>query len=138
MSAPKITVEVLVNTSIDKTWQYWTGAEHITHWNFASDDWHCPYAENDAKTGGKFKSTMAAKDGSMSFDFEGVYDEVIPQKKISYTLPDGRQVLVLFEIENKQTKVTETFDPEAINSLELQKDGWQAILTNFKKYAERL
>jgi uncharacterized protein YndB with AHSA1/START domain len=136
MAKPKITVETTVSAPIDKAWKYWTSPEHITKWNFASDDWHCPHAENDARTGGKFKSTMASKDGKMSFDFEGIYDEVIDKKKISYSMEDGREVSVDFLDLNGKTKITETFDPEEVNSMELQKSGWQSILDNYKKHIE--
>lgn len=133
-----ITVETNVNAPIAKVWESWTLPQHITKWNQASDDWHTPYAENDCRTGGKFKSTMAAKDGSVSFDFEGVYSFVIPQERIEYAMADGRTVKVIFQGNGNQTKVTETFDPESENSLELQRGGWQAILNSFKKYTEGL
>ncbi len=134
MSTSKITVETTLNTELDKVWNYWTSPEHIVNWNFASDDWHCPKATNDIRTGGKFSSTMASKDGKMSFDFEGIYDEVIEHKKIAYSLEDGRQVLVTFENQNGKTTVTEQFDPENIHPEDFQKAGWQSILNNFKKY----
>lgn len=40
------------------------------------------------------------------------------------------------EILNKTIITVETFEAETTNSIELQKEGWQAILDNFKKYAE--
>lgn len=79
---------------------------------------------------------MEAKDGSFGFDFEAIYDEVIENKKISYTMTDGRQATITFENLGKDTLVTTTFDPEDQNPLEMQKDGWQAILNNFKAYVE--
>jgi uncharacterized protein YndB with AHSA1/START domain len=112
MTDQAITIKTLVNVDIKKAWDFWTSPEHIMKWNFASDDWHCPKATNDPVTGGKFSSTMAAKDRSMSFDFEGTYDEVIQQRSIAYTLADGREVNVLFESKDNGTLVTETFDPE--------------------------
>ncbi len=136
MSTSKITIETNVNADLKKAWDYWTLPEHIVNWNFASDDWHCPKAENDPRTGGKFKATMASKDGKMSFDFEGIYDEVIDQQKISYSMSDGRQVHISFEKNGDATKVTEVFDPENQNSEEMQRSGWQSILNNFKKYVE--
>jgi uncharacterized protein YndB with AHSA1/START domain len=85
---------------------------------------------------GKFKTTMAAKDGSFSFDFEGVYTKVQPNKLIEYTMSDGRKVKVIFSGSENETKITETFDPETENPVDMQRDGWQAILNNFKKYTE--
>ena len=137
MKQPKITVETTVSADINKVWTYWTQPEHIMNWNFASDDWHCPSAENDPVTGGRFRSTMAAKDGSMSFEFEGTYDEVIDQKKIAYAMPDGREVTVEFEDLGNAVKVTESFDPEQSNPEEMQRGGWQTILDNFKSYTEK-
>ncbi|MBN8678134.1 MAG: SRPBCC family protein [Chitinophagales bacterium] len=131
-----ITVQALVNAPLEKAWACWTDPAHITQWNHASDDWHCPKATNDPRTCGKFSATMAARDGSMSFDFEGTYDEVIPMEKLSYQMPDGRKVLVTFAEEGSGTVVTETFDPEDMNPLEMQRAGWQAILDNYKKHTE--
>jgi uncharacterized protein YndB with AHSA1/START domain len=133
-----ITVETVVNAPIAKVWDSWTLPQHITKWNQASDDWHTPYAENDLRTGGKFKSTMAAKDGSVSFDFEGTYSLVTTHQRIEYFLADGRTVKIIFQANGNETKVTETFDPEGENPIELQRGGWQAILNSFKKYTEGL
>lgn len=131
-----ITVKSNIDAPIIKIWEYWTSPEHITKWNTASEDWHTPYAENDLRTGGKFKSTMAAKDGSMSFDFEGEYSLVEPNKTIKYTMPDGRKVEVYFCEISGGIEITESFDPENQNPEEMQQEGWQAILDNFKKYVE--
>lgn len=136
MDTTKVTIETTVNADTKKVWDYYSAPEHITKWNFASDDWHCPGAENDLKVGGKFKSRMEAKDGSFGFEFEGIYDEVLDHKKIAYTMPDSRQVTTNFENLNDKTKVTTTFDAEKENSVEMQRAGWQSILNNFKKYVE--
>lgn len=136
MENKAITVESTLNVPLEKAWEYWNKPEHITNWCQASDDWHAPYAENDLRTGGKFKTTMAAKDGSTSFDFEGTYDHVEEPNRIEYTMSDGRKVSVFFTGEGGSTKVTETFDPESLHSREMQQAGWQAILDNFKKYTE--
>lgn len=136
MSTTKISIVATIAANPQKAWEYWTLPKHITKWNFASPDWHCPSAENDLRVGGKLKSRMEAKDGSFGFDFEGTYDEVIDQKKISYIMDDGRQAITLFENVDGKTKVTTTFDAEGTHSVEMQKDGWQAILDNFKNYVE--
>ena len=133
-----ITVEALVKAPIEKVWSSWTEPKHITKWNQASDDWHSPHAENDLRTDGKFKTTMAAKDGSMSFDFEGVYTNVQQHIVIEYAMADGRKVSVVFSQNGNQTKVVETFDPENENPIEMQRGGWQAILDSFKKYTEAI
>ena len=131
-----ITVNAEINAPVEKVWNYWTSPEHIVHWNFASDDWHCPSAENDLCVGGKFNSVMAAKDGSFSFDFWGVYDEVVQNKTIKYTLGDNRKVKITFTDHGDKSTVTESFEAENENTVELQQTGWQAILNNFKKYTE--
>lgn len=133
-----ITVQATVNAPVKKVWESWSEPKHITKWCQASDDWHAPKAENDLRTGGKFVTTMAARDGSVSFDFGGVYSNVKPNSLIEYVMEDGRKVKITFEALGDKTKVTETFDPESENSIELQRDGWQAILNNFKKYTESL
>jgi uncharacterized protein YndB with AHSA1/START domain len=131
-----ITVEALVKAPIEKVWKFWSEPQHITQWCAASDDWHAPYAENDLKTNGTFKTTMAAIDGSFSFDFGGVYTNVIPNKVIAYTMNDGRKASILFSANGRETKITETFEAENENPIEMQRGGWQAILNNFKNYAE--
>lgn len=131
-----ITVETSINAPIEKVWNCWTLPEHITKWNHASDDWHCPAAENDLRPGGKFSYTMAAKDGSFSFDFSGVHTAITSQHNINTILDDGRKMEVTFEEKDGKTKVVESFEAEDINTIELQKGGWQAILDNFKKHTE--
>ncbi|MBK6635141.1 MAG: SRPBCC family protein [Chitinophagaceae bacterium] len=131
-----ITVETIVQAPVEKVWECWTKPEHITGWNNASDDWHTPRAENDLRVGGKFLSRMEARDGSMGFDFSGVYDEVKPNERIAYTLDDDRKVKIVFTGNDNETTVTETFEAEKENSVELQRGGWQSILDNFKKYTE--
>ena len=131
-----ITVATTIKSPIQNVWKLWTEPKHITHWCNASDDWYAPYAENDLRVDGKFKTTMAAKDGSVSFDFEGVYTSIQEHKLIEYTIYDGRKVKITFSGEGKETNVTETFEAENENPLEVQRGGWQAILDNFKKYTE--
>jgi uncharacterized protein YndB with AHSA1/START domain len=138
MSNTKITIEATINASVDTVWDGWTKPEHITKWNFASDDWHCPRASNDLRAGGKFNTRMEAKDGSFGFDFEGVYDEVIHHRRIAYTIADGRKVVTTFENQNGKTKVITIFEAETENAIELQQQGWQAILNNFARYAETI
>ncbi len=136
MSNTRITVGATIAAGTEKVWDAWTKPEHITKWNFAADDWHCPRAENDLRVGGKYSARMEAKDGSFGFDFEAIYDEVIDRKKITYTMPDGRQATTDFENLGDTTKVTTTFDAENENDIEMQKGGWQAILNSFKNYVE--
>ncbi len=131
-----ITIETSINAPLNVVWKCWTEPEHIIQWNNASDDWHTPHAENDLREGGKFVSRMEAKDGSIGFDFGGTYTTVINQKEIAYTMDDGRTVQIIFTDNDGITHVSETFDPETENSRELQQQGWQAILDNFKKHTE--
>jgi uncharacterized protein YndB with AHSA1/START domain len=136
MSATKVTVEATIAADRNKVWDYYTNPKHITKWNFASDDWHCPTAENDMKVGGKYSSRMEAKDGSWGFDFEAVYDEVLDNERFIYTIADGRKVSVDFQSLGNKTKVIVVFEAENQNPVEFQKGGWQAILDSFKKYTE--
>ena len=132
-----ITVETTIKAPIEKVWNLWTAPDHIMKWNNASDDWHTTKAENDLRTGGNFLSRMEAKDGSFGFDFGGVYDDVKNHEVISYTMGDGRKVKIDFSSEGDETRVVETFEAEGTNPLEMQRNGWQAILNNFKSYVER-
>ena len=131
-----ITVEATVNAPVTKVWSFWSEPKHIMQWCQASDDWHAPYADNDLKKGGTFKTTMAAKDGSFSFDFGGVYTIVEPYKVIAYEMTDGRKTKIVFTEKGNETHVSETFDAESENPVDMQRAGWQAILDNFKKYTE--
>ena len=136
-NSQEITVEVVVECGVAHAWQAFTDPQAVIHWNFASDDWCCPRAENDLKVGGTFTYRMEAKDGSMGFDFSGKYTEVSELERIRYALGDDREVLVEFRQEGDQTRVIETFTPETTFPPEYQKAGWQAILDNYKAYAEQ-
>lgn len=133
-----ITVSTIVQVPIEKAWEIWTTPQHITKWNHASDDWHTPHAEVDLQTGGHFLSRMESKDGAHGFDFRGMFTEVIPHEKIAYVMEDGREVSISFSSGETGTTVTESFTPENENTIELQQQGWQAIIDNYKKYAESL
>lgn len=133
----RITVEATVKAPVEKVWKFWITPEHIMKWNNASDDWHTTRATNDMKVGGRFLSRMEAKDGSFGFDFSGTYDEVITYERIAYTMDDGRIVIITFSgHDSNETRITETFEAESENPVDMQKDGWQAILNNFKTYVE--
>jgi uncharacterized protein YndB with AHSA1/START domain len=132
-----ITVSVKIDAPVEKVWNYFTQPEHIVNWNFANDDWHSPYAENDLTLNGLFKYTMAAKDGSFSFDFCGNYTQIETNKTIAYTMGDGRKAILHFTENDNKTEVVEMFEPEKENPEEMQQMGWQAILNNFKKYVEQ-
>ncbi len=136
MGTNKITVQAVISADTKKVWDYYADPKHITKWNFASDDWHCPSATNDLRVGGKSIARMEAKDGSAGFDFEAIYDEVIDGERFSYTIPDGRHVNVSFNKLGDKTEVVIIFDAETVNPEEMQRNGWQAILDNFKKYTE--
>ncbi|MCX6139660.1 MAG: SRPBCC domain-containing protein [Candidatus Kapabacteria bacterium] len=130
----EITVTSLVKSSIERVWECRTVPEHIIHWNAASDDWHCPAAVNDLRVGGRFCYTMAARDGSVSFDFEGEYTDVDVHQRICYSLGDARRIEICFTSTPDGILISETFDSENVNSADLQRAGWQAILDRFARY----
>lgn len=136
MDTSTITVQTDIHAPIEKVWELWTAPKHIVNWAFASDDWEASDAENDVRVDGRFKTVMSAKDKSSSFDFTGVYTAVQNHELLEYDMDDGRHVKIEFKKLPEGTKVIETFDPESINTEELQRSGWQAILDNFKKYTE--
>ena len=133
----KITVETVVQASLDKVWKAWNTPEDIIQWNAASDDWHTPRSSVDLRPGGKIWARMEARDGSMGFDFEGTYTSVIDREFIEFTMPDSRSVAVKFEEAHGAVKITETFDADNEYPIEMQREGWQSILENFKRYVER-
>ncbi|TGL44621.1 SRPBCC family protein [Leptospira perdikensis] len=136
MKPNQITVQSTISADNKKVWDYYTQPEHIIHWNFAADDWQCPWAKNDLRVGGKYSARMEAKDGSFGFEFEATYDNIVDQKSFTYTMEDGRKASVALETVGNKTEVTVKFDAEDQNPIEMQQGGWQAILDNFKKYVE--
>lgn len=132
----KVTIDTIVKAPIAKIWSMWNSAEHITKWNAASADWHTPKAENDFRIGGKCLSRMEAKDGSMGFDFEWTYTDIIEHKLIESVLADGRTVKVTLEETPDGVKIVQVFEAETENPVEMQQFGWQAILNSFKQYVE--
>lgn len=131
-----VTIAASIHAPIEKVWELWNTPEHVVQWNNASPDWHTPKAENDFREGGSFVYRMEAKDGSFGFDFGGVYDRVKQQEEVAYTLGDGRKVEIWFKADGDTTHIKEQFEAESMNPVELQQQGWQSILDNFKKYAE--
>ena len=131
-----LTVSTTIQAPVEKVWKYWTSPRHITQWNQASDDWHSPWALNNLRVGGTFTSRMEAKDGSAGFDFSGSYTTVEENRRIAYTMEDGRTVQVSFVASGPETTLTETFDADQTHPVDMQRAGWQAILDNFKRYVE--
>lgn len=132
----KITIETKVNAPLAAVWAAWVTPEDITQWNFAIDEWCCPSAEIDLQMGGSFNYRMEARDGSVGFDFGGVFTKVAPHESIHYKLGDGRNVMIEFQKTTDGVKVVEVFETEDENSAEQQRQGWQSILNNFKKHVE--
>lgn len=132
----KITVKTLIKADKQKVWDFYTKPDHITKWNFAIDTWQCTYASNDMKVGGKYIARMEAKDGSFGFDFEAIYNDIIDGELFTYTMSDNRVATIKFNDVSDKTEVTIVFDAESENPIEMQQQGWQLILDNFKKYTE--
>ena len=135
MQNEKITISAVISADRLKVWECYTNPEHITQWNFADPSWHCPTASNDLRVGGRYVARMEARDGSFGFDFEATYTDVAIGETITYEF-GGRYATISFACEDGQVTVTVTFDPETQNPIELQRNGWQAILDNFKSYTE--
>jgi uncharacterized protein YndB with AHSA1/START domain len=131
-----IVVSVEIAAPLEAVWQAYTTPEDITQWNAASDDWHTTAATVDLQAGGRFCSRMEAKDGSMGFDFEGEYTAVVPHERLAYRFGD-RTATVEFSPGPGGVTVTVSFDPETEHPIEMQRDGWQAILDNFARHVTR-
>lgn len=133
----QLTVTTEINKPVNDVWDFFSNPKHIVNWNFAHESWECPSAKNNLEAGGKLEVRMQAKDGSFGFDLIGIYDEVNENQSLKYHFEDGRKIEVIFEkLSENKTKITENFDPENQNPVDFQRDGWQAILDNFKIYAE--
>jgi len=135
MNNSQIKVQVIIEAKTKKVWTYYNQPNHIVNWNFADPSWHCPFAENNMQIGGIYKARMEAKDGSFGFDFEAVYTKISEGRSFTYEF-GGRTATVDFKEMGNQTEVIISFDPEEENPIEMQREGWQAILTNFKVYTE--
>ncbi len=132
----KITVERLIKADIGSVWKAWNNPDDIVQWNAASEDWHTTKASVDLREGGKFSARMEAKDGSVGFDFEGIFTRIVPEESLAYRMEDSREVSIAFSAERDGVRVTETFDAESENPPEMQRAGWQAILDNFARHVE--
>lgn len=132
----KINVSVRVARSIASVWQGWNDPASIMQWNAASEDWHTDASRVDLRVGGRFCHHMAARDGSLGFDFEGTFTAVEAPTLLRYVMDDGRSVTVYFKEEAGATLINEEFDAESEHSGEQQRAGWQSILNNFKRHME--
>lgn len=130
-----ITVETLVRAPITAVWKAWTTPEDIVRWNSASPGWHTTRASVDLRVGGAFSSRMEAKDGSMGFDFEGEYTQVVEQQLLEASF-GGRSLRVEFIPGEAGVTVRETFEAETTFSEEQQRQGWQAILDSFARHVQ--
>ena len=138
MPAQQISVTTTVTASPERAWALYTHPDAVTRWNFASDDWSCPSAIIDLRVGGAHKARMEAKDGSFGFDFEGTYTEIEAPHSLTLLLGDGRKSRTTFNPSAGGTIVETTFDADADTPIDMQRDGWQAILNNYRKLVEEL
>jgi uncharacterized protein YndB with AHSA1/START domain len=133
----RITVETGIKARVGTVWSAYTSPADITQWNAASDDWHTTKSTVDLRVGGEFSSRMEAKDGSFGFDFAGTYTQIVLHELIEYSFGD-RACAVQFMASANGVTVRVTFDAETQNSVELQREGWQAILNSFAKHVEAI
>lgn len=131
----KINISAIINAPITKVWDFYTNPNHITQWNFAHPSWHCPSAINNLQVGGRYVARMEAKDGTFGFDFDAVYTALEIGKSFTYEF-GGRFATAEFKEQKGSTEINISFDPETENPIEMQQQGWQAILNNFKTYTE--
>ena len=130
-----ITVETLVHAPLAKVWSDYTSLSAIQQWNAASDDWHTTQASVDLRVGGQFCSRMEAKDGSFGFDFAGTYTKIVPEQLLEYRFGE-RTASVSFHLTAEGVTVRVEFVPEKQNPMEMQRQGWQAILNSFTRFVE--
>ncbi len=132
--AEPITIETHVSVPPAAAWSAYTTPDAITQWNFASPDWCCPLAQVDLRAGGRHRARMEARDGSMGFDYDGVYKSVELERGFVLILDDGRRVETTFAADATGTRVRTVFDPDTTHPAEMQRQGWQAILDNYAAY----
>ena len=135
MTTQIITVEARVAAPVEAVWRAYTNPEDIKQWNAASDDWHTTAASVDLREGGAFSSRMEARDGSMGFDFAGIYKKIVEHERIEYTFGD-RKAVVEFIPAGESVLVRVSFDAETDHTIEQQRNGWQSILENFARHVE--
>ena len=134
----KLHVSTTVRATPEQSWERLFGANHLLHWYFAHESWHCPSAEFTPEAGGTFSIRMEARDGSFGFDFAGrVLEAEFPVRLVA-ELGDGRAMEFQLTPVEEGCRVDEWFEPESENSHELQQGGWQAILNQFQTYSDGL
>jgi uncharacterized protein YndB with AHSA1/START domain len=111
-----------------------TAAEHLKEWYRASDDWTTPFAESDPRPGGALRVGFGSPDGRNDFVLEAVYDEIAPPERLSYTMADGRRVVMTFAEQDGGTFVSLTLDLESTFSEDMQRGGWSAMLANLERH----
>lgn len=131
----KISVTTRVQAPLELVWHTYHTPQDIQHWNSATADWETVHARADFRVDGEFSYRMQAKDGSMGFDFVGIYRQIIPMQRIEYQF-DDRMVSVTFSQQETAVQVCVTFDPETVYPEAQQRQGWQAILDHFAAYTE--
>ncbi len=104
-----LTLERTFNAPIDLVWEAWTQPEHVAKW-WAPQGMDLEVIEHDFSVGGKWKYAMPMPDGNQ-FISEGVYLEIVPQKKIVTTadfkpMTEGVELHIQFEKDGDQTKFT--------------------------------
>jgi uncharacterized protein YndB with AHSA1/START domain len=130
-----LTAETEISAPIAKAWELWNNPQDIKQWNTPGPEWHTTHAENDLRPGGRFLYVMEMKDGSFSFNFQGIYDEVKPYELIRYTLDDGRKSTIAFT-DSSPVKLIENFEPDGNEPLVMQREFCKAVLDKFARYVE--
>ena len=132
----KVTIQAVADASPERCWHAAVTPSAIRQWNTASPDWYCPSAAVDLRVGGRMESRMEARDGSMGFDFGATFTAIEAPHRLEYRLDDDRHVSLVLEAAEAGTRITQTFDAETENDVEMQRAGWQSILDSFARYAE--
>ena len=129
-----ITIQRNFDAPASLVYAAWIDPKHIVHWYYASEGWTTPFAESDPREGGIFRIGFASPDGKNDFTFEGVYNELVPNKRIVFTIGDGRPVTIDLEERNGKTLLTLVLALEDVHSAEQQREGWTAMLIHLGEY----
>lgn len=133
-----LSVGVTINQSLDRVWDTWVDQNHMQYWMVISSDYEVKDAKNDLKIGGGFSYKMCSKIGDIQFDYAGTYVAIELKRLLAFTMNDDRNVEVLFSVIEDVVHIELNFEAVNEQDLDVQIQGWQAMLNYFKKHVESL
>ena len=81
---------------------------------------------------------MVSKETGVSFQYGGTYTHIELNHFIAFELNDCRKVEIELTSIEDVVFIKIQFEPVLEQDLDVQQEGWQNILNNFKNYVESL